>query len=127
MSALDEAKLMIASVRAALANGIVHMHPTTGEVLTTEESIITVLLEEGSVDFDVTNQFTVTTAEAELAKLADMTPTGRTKTGPNLQPLPIRTAEGEHIRNSFTRGTINYNGTTTGRYWNGDLPPIQAG
>lgn len=65
----EEVLLLIASVRAGMINGVVYRHPTTGDVLENEESVILTLLTDGGVDFDITRRVEITTTEAELAKM----------------------------------------------------------
>jgi hypothetical protein len=66
-----EVDMLIASVRAGMVNGIVYRHPTTGDVLDTEEAIIATLVIEGGVKFDITKRVEATTTEAELAKMRE--------------------------------------------------------
>jgi hypothetical protein len=66
-----EVDMLIASVRAGIVNGVVYRHPTSGDVLDTEEAIIRTLLTDGGVDFDITKRVETTTTEAELAKMRE--------------------------------------------------------
>lgn len=102
MNNIEKAKLMIASVRAALANGVVHRNPKSGRWLRTETEVIDALRIYGAVDIDESRRVEATTTEAELAKLNAMSPTGRFRSEPNLQPLPVRTEAGARIRKAFT-------------------------
>jgi hypothetical protein len=65
---LHKAKLLLASIRAALANGCRHYNKA-GTLLATEKEIVACLQAEGGVMIDETDRKHVTTVQAEMAKL----------------------------------------------------------
>lgn len=67
--AKTEAMLLVASVRAAMLNGVVHFHSKTGKVLTTADEIVMGMMEH-SIHLDATNRVEVTTTLEEYKKLA---------------------------------------------------------
>lgn len=99
MSNLDEAYLMIAAIRAALANGVVHRDAVTKKLLTTDDAIIEALAIGIEVEVDESNRSEVTTVEDELAKIKR--PAGRSTSELNLQNIPIHTPEGDAIKRAF--------------------------
>jgi hypothetical protein len=62
----EKALVMIASVRAAMKNGIRHF-AVDGTPLMTELEITDALIRDGRVEFDVTDRVERTTEEVELA------------------------------------------------------------
>jgi hypothetical protein len=69
MNTMETAKLMIATIRAALANGVQHRHPVSGRKLTTEVQVLEALRSGVGVELDESARVEVTTPEAELAKM----------------------------------------------------------
>lgn len=61
----ENALVMIASLRAAMKNGVKH-YSVAGKLLTTELEITEALQRDGRVEFDVTDRVERTTGAAEL-------------------------------------------------------------
>lgn len=67
--AKTEAMLLVASVKAAMLNGVVHTSIKTGKVLTTADEIIMGMM-ESSIQLDDSKRVEVTTTLNEYKKLA---------------------------------------------------------
>lgn len=53
MNQMEQARLLVGSVKAALAKGVRHYHPVTKEELKTAEEILLALRDHGTVHFEV--------------------------------------------------------------------------
>lgn len=73
MDILEEALMLLASVRAGLANGVRH-YDQRGRLLDTDEDILQVLINDGTVTLDDTDFHRVVTAEMIFQDLLSRVP-----------------------------------------------------